>query len=54
MELIKGKREFILLINLNSDINPGNIIIKIEEENKEGINAVLYMNSEVILEEGYI
>ena len=54
MELVKREREFILLVNLNSDINLKNIIIKTEKESKESINAVLYMNNETILKEGYI
>jgi len=54
MELMKRKKEFILLVNSNSNINFRNIIIKTEKKNKESINAILYINSEVILKKGYI
>jgi len=54
MELVKREREFILLVNLNSDINLKNTVIKIEEENKENINAIPYINNKAILEESYI
>ena len=54
IELIKRKKEFILLINSNNNINPKNIIIKAEEKNKKDINAILFINSEVILKENYI
>jgi len=53
VELIKGEKEFIPLINSNSDINLRNTVIKAEKENKESINAVPYINSEVILKESY-
>ena len=54
VELIKREREFILLVNSNNNINLRNIIIKAEEKSKESINAMLYINSKVILKEDYI
>jgi len=48
MELIKREKEFILLVNLNNNINFKNIIIKAKEKNKENINIILYINNKII------
>ena len=52
--LISLKVILCLSLQLARQINFKNIIIKAKEENKENINAVLFINSEIILKESYI